>query len=77
MARSSTPDPALARTVRHLREQRGITREALAFRTGVTTGTLARIELAQSVPSWDTVRLLANALEISLAEFGEAVEANS
>jgi transcriptional regulator with XRE-family HTH domain len=77
MARSSTPDPALAATVRRLREERGITREALAFRTGVTTGTLARIELAQSVPGWDTVRLLAEALDITLAEFGEAVEADS
>jgi transcriptional regulator with XRE-family HTH domain len=76
MARSSTPDPALAATVRRLREERGITRETLAFRTGVTTGTLARIELAQSVPGWDTVRLLAKALDITLAEFGEAVEAD-
>jgi transcriptional regulator with XRE-family HTH domain len=77
MARSSTPDPALAATVRRLREERGITREALAFRTGVTTGTLARIELAQSVPGWDTVRLLASALDITLAELGRAVEAVS
>jgi transcriptional regulator with XRE-family HTH domain len=77
MARSSTPDPALAATLRRLREDRGITREALAFRTGITTGSLARIELGQSVPGWDTVRQLANALEITLADLGAAVEANS
>jgi transcriptional regulator with XRE-family HTH domain len=75
MARSPTPDPALAATVRRLREERGITREALAFRTGITTGSLARIELGQSVPGWDTVRLLAKALDISMAELGAAVEA--
>lgn len=74
MARSSTPDPALAATVRRLREDRGITREALAFRSGITTGSLARIELGQSVPGWDTVRLLAKALDITLAELGAAVE---
>jgi transcriptional regulator with XRE-family HTH domain len=77
IARSSIPDPALAATVRRLREERGITREALAFRTGITTGSLARIELGQSVPGWDTVRLLTDALDISLAEFGAAVEGKS
>jgi transcriptional regulator with XRE-family HTH domain len=77
MARSSTPDPALARTLRRLREERGITREALAFKTGITTGSLARIELGQSVPGWDTVRMLVKALDITLAELGEAVERTS
>ena len=75
MARSPIPDLALAATVRRLREGRGITREALAFRSGVTTGSLARIELGHSVPGWDTVRLIAKALDISLAELGAAVEA--
>jgi transcriptional regulator with XRE-family HTH domain len=74
MARTSTPDPALAATLRRLREERGITREALAFKTGITTGSLARIELGQSVPGWDTVRLLVKALDITLAELGKAVE---
>lgn len=77
MARTSTPDPALAATLRRLREERGITREALAFKTGITTGSLARIELGQSVPGWDTVRLLVKALDITLAELGKAVEAKS
>jgi len=77
MARTSTPDPALAATLRRLREERGITREALAFKTGITTGSLARIELGQSVPGWDTVRLLVKALDITLAELGEAVERTS
>ncbi|HXN38212.1 MAG TPA: helix-turn-helix transcriptional regulator [Solirubrobacteraceae bacterium] len=74
MARTSTPDPALAATLRRMREERGITREALAFKTGITTGSLARIELGQSVPGWGTVRLLVKALDITLAELGEAVE---
>ncbi len=77
MARTSTPDPALAATLRRLREERGITREALAFKTGITTGSLARIELGQSVPGWDTVRLLVKALDITLAELGKAVEGQS
>lgn len=75
MARSPNPDKALAAAVRRLREERGITREALAFHAGITTGSLARIELVQSTPGWDTVRSIARALDISLAALGAAVEA--
>lgn len=74
MARSTTPDPALGTAVRRLREGRGVTREVLAFHAGITTGSLARIELAQSVPGWDTVLQLTRALEISLVELAHAVE---
>jgi transcriptional regulator with XRE-family HTH domain len=71
----SAPDPALAATLRRIREQRGVTREALAFRSGITAGSLARIELAQAVPRWNTVRLLAQALNVSMVELSAAVEA--
>lgn len=73
--RAPKPDPALASALRRLREDRDLTREALAFHAGVTTGSLARIELGQSSPSWDTVRKVAKALGISLAELAKAVEA--
>lgn len=69
------PDAALADALCDLREARGLSREALAFRSGVTPGTLASIELAELVPRWDTVRLLARGLEATLAELGNAVEA--
>lgn len=59
-----------------MRESRSITREALAFHAGITTGSLARIELAQSVPGWDTVRSIAGALEVSLVELAQEVEAD-
>jgi transcriptional regulator with XRE-family HTH domain len=57
-----------------MRAERGITREALAFRSGITAGSLARIELAQATPGWDTVRLLAKGLDISMVELSAAVE---
>ncbi len=75
MARSPVPDPALAAAIRRLREQRGMTQEALAFASGVTTGSIARVELCQSVPGWDTVRQIADALGVTLAELAAAVEA--
>ena len=74
MSRSVTPDPVLATTVRRMREERGMSREALAFSAGITTGALARIELAQAVPGWETVRALAMALEISMVELSAEVE---
>jgi transcriptional regulator with XRE-family HTH domain len=57
-----------------MRAERGITREALAFRSGITAGSLARIELAQAAPGWGTVRLLARGLGISMVELCAAVE---
>jgi transcriptional regulator with XRE-family HTH domain len=75
VTRSSTPDPALAVALRQLREAHGVTREALAFHAGITTGSLARIELVQATPGWDTVRSVADALGVSLVELAAAVEA--
>ena len=69
------PDHALAAALRRLREERGLAQEALAFRSGVSTGAIARIELGQSSPAWVTVRALTEALDVTLAEFGAAVEA--
>jgi len=60
-----------------MRTERGITREALAFRSGITAGALARIELGQSVPGWDTVRMLAMGLDITMVELSAAVEGRS
>lgn len=75
MPRSGNPDAALAAAVRRLRIERNLTQEAVAFRAGVTTGSVARLELGQSVPGWDTVRQIASALDTSLRELAVAIEA--
>jgi len=69
------PDPALSATVRRLREERGVTREALAVKAGVTAGALARIELAQASPSWDTFTRIAGSLGLSISQLAGAIEA--
>jgi transcriptional regulator with XRE-family HTH domain len=74
MARSLTPDPALGTVLRRIREGRGLTQEGLAYRAGMTAGSYARIELAQASPAWCTVRQIAQALDVSLAEIVTAVE---
>ncbi|HTA06262.1 MAG TPA: helix-turn-helix transcriptional regulator [Solirubrobacteraceae bacterium] len=75
MPRSPKPDPALAAAVRGLREDSGLTREAVAFRAGITTASLARVELAQASPGWDTIRRIAGALDMSLSRLAAAIEA--
>lgn len=72
--RSLPPDPALAAALRRLREDRSMAQEALAFRSGISTGAIARIELGQASPAWVTVRALADALDLSLVELAAAVE---
>jgi transcriptional regulator with XRE-family HTH domain len=48
--------------------------EALAYRAGITLNTITRLELAQSEPGWMTVRKVADALGVSLAELAAAIE---
>jgi transcriptional regulator with XRE-family HTH domain len=69
-----TVDQALATVLRRLREESGETREALAFKAGITMGTLARVELGQADPAWSTVRAVAQALGVGLDHLGAAVE---
>lgn len=72
--KAQEPDRALASVLRGLREERKESQETLAYRAGMTSGSLARIELAQAVPSWVTVRALATALGISLVDLAARVE---
>ena len=74
---SPKADKALAITLRRLREERGQTQETVAFYAGITTASLARIELGQSNPAWSTVRKIAKALGVSLGDLSAAVEKES
>jgi transcriptional regulator with XRE-family HTH domain len=71
---SMMADKALAAVLRQLRERKGLSQESVAYQAGVTTGSLARIELGQSSPAWVTVRRVAAALGVTLVELAEAVE---
>ncbi len=74
VSRTSTIDPALAEILRKLREERGITREVLAYRAEMTVSGLARIEQGKAAPGWGTVRRLATGLGVSMVELSAAVE---
>lgn len=68
------PDEALAAVVREMREERDESQQTLAYRSGITAGSLARIELGQASPAWATVRQIARALNVGMRELGAAVE---
>jgi transcriptional regulator with XRE-family HTH domain len=74
MSSVSPADPHLATVLRRVREERNETQEDVAFEAGLTTLTIRRAEQGKVVPSWATVRAIAHALELSLAELAKAVE---
>jgi transcriptional regulator with XRE-family HTH domain len=76
MPRSIIPiDPNLGAALRRLREQRGESQERIALRSGLTAGTLVRLESGRSDPVWSTVRAVCQALDLPLSELGGIVEA--
>ncbi len=71
MRRSDQPQPALGKAIRQLREERGMTQEALAHVAGVTVGHLSTIERGHSNPTWATVKDIAAALDANIAELAK------
>ena len=69
------PDTILAAHLKRLREDREITQEQLAFDAGMTASALSRIERGLNSPGWMTVRRIADALEVSVADVAAEVEA--
>ncbi len=68
------PDPAGA-VVHRLRLEHGISQESLAFKANVTIATLSRIERgAVADPKISTLRKIAAALDVSMAELVAAAE---
>ena len=59
---------ALGKAIRELRETQEISLRTLAPRAGVTFNTLSLIELGQANPTWETVKGIAAALGVSIAD---------
>jgi transcriptional regulator with XRE-family HTH domain len=72
--RSDQHRPALGKAIRQLREERGMTQEALAQAAGVTVGHLSTIERGHSNPTWATVKAIAAALDVSMVELAKRTD---
>jgi transcriptional regulator with XRE-family HTH domain len=75
MARAPLPDPTLARVLKQLREDHGMTLEGLAFKSGVSISSLGRIEQGHSSAAWSTVRAIIDALGTTIPQLGKLIEA--
>jgi transcriptional regulator with XRE-family HTH domain len=58
----------LAKRIKALREQRGLSQETLAAKAGVSRGYLARLELGRHDPTVGTVEKLAKALRVKVTD---------
>ena len=68
MPPSGSPDLALARALRAIRESQGRSQESVAYAAGISVNALRRVEYGKSNPTWTTVRVIVEALSVSLAE---------
>ena len=59
---------------RLLVQKRGRTLKELAPEAGVTWGTLGVIERGEANPTWGTVRVIADALDVSIGELAKLAE---
>ena len=58
----------LAKRIKHLRAERGLTQAALAKRGGLTLSYIGRLEIGRHDPQLSTLRKLAKALNVTVAE---------
>jgi transcriptional regulator with XRE-family HTH domain len=65
---------ALGKAVRHFRDERSETQEALAHKAGITVGHLSKIERGQANPTWETIQAIAAALGVAVAKLAEQAE---
>jgi transcriptional regulator with XRE-family HTH domain len=68
---------ALGKAIRELRNKRGATLEALAAEAGITKNMLSLIERGEGNPSWTTLRGLAKALGVSVAQLAKQAESEA
>jgi transcriptional regulator with XRE-family HTH domain len=68
----NSPRSVLARNVRRLRLERGISQEELAAEASTRQALVSQVEVGDANPTLDTLARLAQALQVSLAELFDA-----
>jgi transcriptional regulator with XRE-family HTH domain len=71
MRRKPKSTQLLDNLAKHMRDRRralGITQEQLAEKSGLSTNYIARLEIADKTPSFATLILLSEALEVEVSE---------
>jgi transcriptional regulator with XRE-family HTH domain len=74
MAPRSEPQPGLGRAIRELRLARAMSQEELGRRAGIHATWISHIESGRNNPAWGSVRRIAAALDVRLAELAARAE---
>lgn len=70
----SDPQVGLGRAIRQLRTERGLSQEDLAHGAELHPTWISHIESGRNNPAWGTVRRIARALEVDVAELAALSE---
>lgn len=68
------PQPALGKAIRQLREEREISLRSFAPTAGLSVNTLSSVERGAANPTWETVKGIAAALGVSIADVANLAE---
>jgi transcriptional regulator with XRE-family HTH domain len=68
MAPRTEPQIGLGLAIRRLRKERGMSQEALGHRADIHPTWISHIESGRNNPAWGSVRRIAAALDVPLAE---------
>lgn len=69
----ATPSERFASNVARLREERGMTQEALGWACGIAQTTIARIEAGERQPNLRTIFRLARGLDVPPAKLFDGI----
>lgn len=61
-------EPNVGQRVRHRREELGLSRETVAAQAGISSSTVARLELQGAVPKLAILRRIAVVIDLPLAD---------
>jgi transcriptional regulator with XRE-family HTH domain len=74
MAPRTEPQPGLGRAIRQLRTERGLSQEELGLRAEIHPTWISHLESGRNNPAWGSVRRIAAALDVKLAELAALAE---
>jgi transcriptional regulator with XRE-family HTH domain len=73
MPRRVDPQPGLGRAIRQLREERGLSQEALGQRADLHMTWISRLEAGRNV-TWGNLKAIARSLEVRMADLAALAE---
>lgn len=74
MPDAPTPQAAVGRAIREIREREGLTQEELAHRAGYHLTWVSRVETGTQATGWPTLKRLADALDVRMVEVAAVTE---